>query len=105
MIANIKRNELISGVRKAAILMVMLGEEASGADHARAVRGRSATVIPRGGPHLHHLEPRKARRYWKSSTRCAWPTITCSRAASITPRKMLMNAFGPDTARSWWTGW
>src|ERR1039457_3434259 len=30
MIANIKRNELISGVRKAAMLMVMLGEEASG---------------------------------------------------------------------------
>ena len=29
MIANIKRNELISGVRKAAMLMVMLGEEAS----------------------------------------------------------------------------
>ena len=30
MIANIKRNELISGVRKAAMLMVLLGEEASG---------------------------------------------------------------------------
>ena len=30
MIANIKRNELISGVRKAAMLLVLLGEEASG---------------------------------------------------------------------------
>ena len=29
MIANIKRSEVLSGVRKAAILMVMLGEESS----------------------------------------------------------------------------
>lgn len=29
MIANIKRNELISGLRKAAMLLVLLGEEAS----------------------------------------------------------------------------
>ena len=56
MIANIKRNELISGLRKAAMLMVLLGEEASGQLLRELSEDEVQIRLAGSGPHLHHLE-------------------------------------------------
>ena len=74
------------GLRKAAILMVMIGDEAS-STILRQLDEDEVQEISREIARVGSLTSEEAEAFWKSSTRWPWRTITWSRAASITPRK------------------
>src|ERR1700691_724741 len=98
MIANIKRNEQIPGVRKADMLMVLLGEDARGqlirelsGDDVQAVSGevaRISTITSEEGEAVleEFYQMCLAREY-------------VSRGGLDYARKLLLTAFGPDAAR------
>ncbi|HTQ54206.1 MAG TPA: flagellar motor switch protein FliG [Bryobacteraceae bacterium] len=98
MIANIKRNELISGVRKAAMLLVLLGEEAS-AQLLKELSEDEVQVVSREVARVTTITNDEAETVLEEFYQMAMAREYVARGGIDYARKVLMNAFGPDTAK------
>ncbi len=98
MIANIKRNELISGVRKAAMLMVLLGEEASG-QLMRELNEDEVQAVSREVARISTIQTEEAESVLEEFYQMCMAREYVSRGGIDYARKLLLTAFGPDAAR------
>src|ERR1039458_5650856 len=98
MIANIKRNELISGVRKAAMLMVMLGEEASG-QLMRELSEDEVQSVSREVARISTIQNEEGEAILEEFYQMCMAREYVSRGGIDYARKLLLTAFGPDAAR------
>ncbi|MGA2134237.1 MAG: flagellar motor switch protein FliG [Bryobacteraceae bacterium] len=98
MIANIKRNELISGVRKAAMLLVLLGEEAS-AQMLKELSEDEVQSVSRELARVTTITNEEAESVLEEFYQMAMAREYVARGGIDYARKVLMNAFGPDTAK------
>jgi len=98
MIANIKRNELISGVRKAAMLLVLLGEEAS-AQLLQELSEDEVQMVSREVARLTTISTEEAESVLEEFYQLAMAREYVARGGIDYARKVLMTAFGPETAK------
>ena len=98
MIANIKRNELISGVRKAAMLLVLLGEEASG-QLMRELSEDEVQTVSREVARLTTISNEEGEAVLEEFYQMCMAREYVSRGGIDYARKLLLSAFGPETAR------
>jgi flagellar motor switch protein FliG len=98
MIANIKRNELISGVRKAAMLLVLLGEEASG-QLMRELSEDEVQAVSREVARISTIQTEEAESVLEEFYQMCMAREYVSRGGIDYARKLLLTAFGPDAAR------
>src|SRR5208283_747844 len=98
MIANIKRNELISGLRKAAMLMVLLGEEAS-AQLMRELSEDEIQIVSREVARISTIPNEEGEAVLEEFYQMCMAREYVSRGGIDYARKLLMSAFGPDAAR------
>jgi len=98
MIANIKRNELVSGVRKAAMVIVLLGEEAS-AQLMRELTEEEVQALSREVARLSTISTEESEAVLEEFYQMCMAREYVSRGGIDYARKVLVNAFGPDTAR------
>jgi flagellar motor switch protein FliG len=98
MIANIKRNELISGVRKAAMLMVLLGEEASG-QLMRELSEDDVQSVSREVARISTISNEEGEAVLEEFYQMCIAREYVSRGGIDYARKLLLTAFGPDAAR------
>jgi flagellar motor switch protein FliG len=98
MIANIKRNELISGVRKAAMLLVLLGEEAS-AQLLKELSEDEVQMVSREVARLSTISTEEAESVLEEFYQLAMAREYVARGGIDYARKVLMTAFGPETAK------
>ena len=98
MIANIKRSEVLSGVRKAAILMVMLGEESS----ARLLRELSedeVQTLSREMARISTIDNPEGETVLEEFYQMCMARDYVVRGGIEYASKVLVNAFGPETAK------
>ena len=98
MIANIKRSEVLSGVRKAAILMVMLGEESS----ARLLRELSedeVQTVSREMARISTIDNPEGETVLEEFYQMCMARDYVVRGGIEYASKVLVNAFGPETAK------
>lgn len=98
MIANIKRNEVIPGLRKAAILLVLLGEEASG-QLLRELSEDEVQAVSRELARVATIENEEAETVLEEFYQMCMAREYVVKGGIDFARKALMNAFGPETAR------
>ncbi len=98
MIANIKRNELISGVRKAAMLLVLLGEEAS-AQLMRELSEDDVQSVSREVARISTISNEEGEAVLEEFYQMCMAREYVSRGGIDYARKLLMSAFGADAAR------
>ena len=98
MIANIKRNEVIPGLRKAAILLVLLGEEASG-QLLRELSEDEVQAVSREVARVSTIESEEAETVLEEFYQMCMAREYVVKGGIDFARKALMNAFGPETAR------
>jgi len=98
MIANIKRNELISGARKAAMLMVLLGEEASG-QLMRELSEDEVQSVSREVARLSTISTEEGEAVLEEFYQMCMAREYVSRGGIDYARKLLLSAFGPEAAR------
>ncbi len=98
MIANIKRNEVISGLRKAAILLVLLGEEAS-AELLRQLSEDEVQVVSREVARVSAISNDEAEAVLEEFYQICMAREYVVKGGIDYARKVLMNAFGPEAAR------
>jgi flagellar motor switch protein FliG len=98
MIANIKHNEVIPGVRKAAILMVLLGEEAS-AELLRQLAEDEVQTISREVARVSAISNEEAEAVLEEFHQMCIARDYVVKGGVDYARKMLMSAFGPDAAQ------
>ena len=98
MIANIKRNELISGARKAAMLMVLLGEEASG-QLMRELSEDDVQAVSREVARISTISNEEGEAVLEEFYQMCMAREYVSRGGIDYARKLLLTAFGPDAAR------
>ncbi len=98
MIANIKRNELISGLRKAAMLLVLLGEEAS-AQLLKELSEDEVQAVSREVARISTISTEEAEGVLEEFYQMAMAREYVARGGIDYARKVLLNAFGPDTAK------
>ena len=98
MIANIKRNEVISGLRKAAILLVLLGEEASG-QLLRELSEDEVQAVSREVARVSTIENEEAETVLEEFYQMCMAREYVVKGGIDFARKALMNAFGPETAK------
>jgi flagellar motor switch protein FliG len=99
MIANIKRSEVLSGVRKAAILMVMLGEESS----ARLLRELSedeVQTVSREMARISTIDNPEGEAVLEEFYQMSMARDYVVRGGIEYASKVLVNAFGPETAKN-----
>jgi len=99
MIANIKRNELIPGLRKAAILLVLLGEESS-ACLLRALSEDEVQSVSREVARVSTIANEEAEAVLEEFYQMAMAREYVIRGGIDYARKVLMNAFGPEAAKN-----
>ncbi len=100
MIANIKRSEVLSGLRKAAILMVVLGEESS----ARLVRCGSCRktrvqTLSREMARISTIDNPEGEAVLEEFYQMCMARDYVVRGGIEYASKVLVNAFGPETAK------
>jgi len=98
MIANIKRNEVIPGLRKAAILLVLLGEEASG-QLLRELSEDEVQAVSREVARVSTIENEEAETVLEEFYQMCMAREYVVKGGIDFARKALMNAFGPETAK------
>ena len=98
MIANIKRNELISGLRKAAMLIVLLGEEAS-VQLMRELSEEEIQSVSREVARISTIPNEEGEAVLEEFYQMCMAREYVSRRGIDYARKLLMSAFGPETAR------
>ncbi|HUO30821.1 MAG TPA: flagellar motor switch protein FliG [Bryobacteraceae bacterium] len=98
MIANIKRNETIPGIRKAAMLMVLLGEEAS-AGMIRELSEEEVQAVSREVARISTISNEEGEAILEEFYQMCVAREYVSRGGIEYARKVLMSAFGADTAR------
>jgi flagellar motor switch protein FliG len=98
MIANIKHNEQISGVRKAAMLMVLLGEEASG-QLMRELSEDDVQAVSREVARISTITSEEGEVVLEEFYQMCLAREYVSRGGLDYARKLLLTAFGPDAAR------
>jgi flagellar motor switch protein FliG len=98
MIANIKRNELISGLRKAAMLIVLLGEEAS-VQLMRELSEEEIQSVSREVARISTIPNEEGEAVLEEFYQMCMAREYVSRGGIDYARKLLMSAFGPETAR------
>src|SRR5450755_777656 len=98
MIANIKRNELISGVRKAAMLMVLLGEESSG-QLMRELSEDEVQSVSREVARLSTISNDEGEAVLEEFYQMCMAREYVSRGGIDYASKLLLSAFGPETSR------
>ena len=98
MIANIKRNELLTGARKAAMLMVMLGEEASG-QLMRELTEDEVQSVSREVARISTVANEEGESVLEEFYQMCMAREYVSRGGIDYARKLLLTAFGPDAAR------
>lgn len=104
MIANIKRNELISGVRKAAMLMVLLGEEASG-QLMRELSEDEVQSVSREVARLSTITNEEGEAVLEEFYQMCMAREYVSGGASITRANCCSAHSGRKPRANWWTGW
>jgi flagellar motor switch protein FliG len=98
MIANLKHNELISGLRKAAMLIVLLGEEASGL-LLRELNEEEIQSVSREVARLSTIPNEEGEAVLEEFYQMCMAREYVSRGGIDYARKLLLSAFGPDAAR------
>ncbi len=98
MIANVKRAELISGIRKAAILLVLLGEEASGL-LLRELSEEEVQSVSREVARISTIDNEEAEAVLEEFYQMCMAREYVARGGVDYARKLLMTAFGPEAAR------
>jgi flagellar motor switch protein FliG len=98
MIANIKRNEVIPGLRKAAILLVLLGEEASG-QLLRELSEDEVQAVSREVARVGTIDNQEAEAVLEEFYQMCMAREYVVKGGVDYARKVLMSAFGPETAR------
>jgi flagellar motor switch protein FliG len=98
MIANIKRNEVISGLRKAAILLVLLGEESS-AQLLRDLSEDEVQSVTREVARVSTVANDEGEAVLEEFYQMCLAREYVVRGGIDYARKMLVNAFGSETAR------
>jgi flagellar motor switch protein FliG len=98
MIANIKRNELISGVRKAAMLLVLIGEEAS-ANLMKELSEDEVQSVSREVARISTISTEEAESVLEEFYQMTMAREYVARGGIDYARKILMNAFGPEAAK------
>ena len=98
MIANIKRNEVISGVRKAALLLILMGEEAS-AQLMRELTEDEVSTVSREVARVSSIANEEAESVLEEFYQMTMAREYVVRGGIDYARKVLMNAFGPDAAK------
>jgi flagellar motor switch protein FliG len=104
MIANIKRNELISGVRKAAMLLVLLGEEASG-QLMRELSEDEVQTVSREVARLTTISNEEGEAVLEEFYQMCMAREYVSRGGIDYARKLLLSALARKPRANWWTGW
>jgi flagellar motor switch protein FliG len=98
MIINIKRNELIPGLRKAAMLIVLLGEEAS-AQLMRELSEEEIQIVSREVARISTIPNEEGEAVLEEFYQMCMAREYVSRGGIDYARKLLMSAFGPEAAR------
>jgi flagellar motor switch protein FliG len=98
MIANVKRSEVLSGIRKAAILVVLLGEEASG-QLLRELSEDEVQILSREVARISTISTEEGEAVLEEFYQMCMAREYVVRGGIDFARKVLMNAFGPDTAK------
>jgi len=98
VIANIKRNEVISGVRKAALLLILMGEEAS-AQLMRELTEDEVSTVSREVARVSSIANEEAESVLEEFYQMTMAREYVVRGGIDYARKVLMNAFGPDAAK------
>jgi flagellar motor switch protein FliG len=98
MIANIKRNDELSGLRKAAILVILLGEESS-AQILRELSEDEVQAISREVSKVSSISPEESESVLEEFHQMAVAREYVTRGGIDYARKVLVNAFGPEAAR------
>ena len=98
MIANIKRNDELSGLRKAAILVILLGEESS-AQILRELSEDEVQAISREVSRVSSISPEESESVLEEFHQMAVAREYVTRGGIDYARKVLVNAFGPEAAR------
>jgi flagellar motor switch protein FliG len=98
MIANAKKNELIRGPRKAAMLLVMLGEDAS-AHLVRHLPEDEIALISREMAKLESITPDEAERVLEEFNQMTLAQDYVRKGGLEYAEKILVNAFGQERAK------
>ncbi|MFN7994703.1 MAG: flagellar motor switch protein FliG [Bryobacteraceae bacterium] len=98
MIANVKRNEIISGLRKSAILVVLLGEEASGL-LLRELSEDEVQTLSREVARVSAVEAEEGESVLEEFYQMCMAREYVVRGGIDYARKVLMTAFGPEAAK------
>jgi flagellar motor switch protein FliG len=98
MIANLKRNESIPGLRKAAILLVLLGEESS-AQLLRELSEDEVQSVTREVARLSTVVNEEAESVLEEFYQMCMAREYVSRGGIDYARKMLTSAFGPEACK------
>jgi flagellar motor switch protein FliG len=98
VIANLKRNEVISGPRKAAMLLVLLGEEAS-SQLMRELNEDEVHLVSREVARLGNVGGEESEAVVEEYYQMCMARQYVVAGGIEYARKLLINAFGQDTAR------
>ena len=94
----------VPGIRKAAILMIILGDQAT-ADILRQMDEEEVQAIGHEVARITSISNDQAEAVLEEFYQMSMAHDYVLKGGIDYAKKMLMSAFGPEHARSWWTGW
>lgn len=100
MITNVSgiQDEALTGLERASIIMVMLGEQ-SGAELLKHLSEEEVQLVSRGVARMKRVSPEQAERVLEEFYQLTAARDYVAKGGIDYAKSMLMNAFGPDTAK------